>query len=318
MSGEGPRRPLRIAAFCAGRRGLSFLARLRELAPGDELVVLSFQEEAHEPPFFEDVRALARRAGASFLEARSLEREDLAAYFRDTALDLILAVGWRYLIPHSVHARARLGAFVLHDSLLPRYRGFSPTVWALVNGEPRAGATLFRMADEVDAGPIVDQAATEVGPDETVAEVMERITGLYLALLERNLGRLRSGAAEATPQDERLATFTCKRLPEDNRIDWSAPTRRVHDLVRAVTRPYPGAFTTLAGRVLRVWSSRRVESVRRFEGAVPGRVTRVLPGEGVAVLAGDGELLLGEVQLEGEAPARADRVVRSLSATLGR
>jgi len=309
---------MRIATFCAGRRGLRFLEKLRELAPDDQLVVFSFPEEAHEPPFLDDIRALARAAGATFLEARGLEREDLATFFRDTPIDLLLAVGWRYLIPRKVHGRARLGAFVVHDSLLPRYRGFSPTVWALVNGEPRVGATLFRMVDEVDAGPIVDQAAIEVGPDQSIAEVMEQVTGLYLALLERNLCRLRSGAAVGEPQDERLATFTCRRLPEDNRIDWAAPARRVHDLVRAVARPYPGAFTTFSGRVLRIWSARWVEPGRRFVGAVPGRVTRILPGEGVAVLAGDGEIQLGEVQLEGEPPARADQVVRSLSTTLGR
>jgi len=309
---------LRIAVFCATRRGLRFLARLRELAPDAQLVVLSFKEEAFEPPFLEDIRALASSAGATFIEARSLAREELAAFFRDTPIDLLFAVSWRYLIPRAVSSRARLGAFVFHDSLLPAYRGFSPTVWALLNGERTLGATLFHMAEDVDSGAIVDQAGIEVGPEETIAEVMERVTGLYLTMLERSLDGLRRGTAPGVPQDEHLATYTCKRLPEDNRIDWSAPASAIHDLIRAVTRPYGGAYTTLGGRRLRVWSSRRVTPGRRFVGGVPGRVIQVRPGEGAVVLTGDGELLVTAAQLEGEAPVPADQLLKSLSITLGR
>lgn len=309
---------MNIAVFCATRRGVRFLARLRELAPDARLVVFSFRETEGEPPFLEDIRALASSAGATFFEAPSLGREGLAAYFRDNPVDLLFAVSWRSLLPRAVYSRSRRGAFVFHDSLLPTYRGFSPTVWALVNGERTHGATLFHMVDEVDAGAIVDQAFVEVGPDETVAEVMERITELYLTMLERNLEALRDGRAPCTPQDERLATYACRRLPEDNRIDWAAPATRIHDLVRAVTRPYAGAYTTLGGRVLRVWSSHRVTPARRFVGAVPGRVIQVCPGQGAVVLTGDGELLVTTVQLEGEAPVSADRLLGSLSITLGR
>jgi methionyl-tRNA formyltransferase len=178
--------------------------------------------------------------------------------------------------------------------------------------------TLFEMVDQVDAGDIVDQVPVPIGPDDAIGEVMEAVTGRYLELLERNLPALLAGKAPRRPQDHSLATFTCKRLPEDNRIDWSAPTQRIHDLVRAVTRPYPGAFTTLQGRPLRVWRTRRLERSPRYVGRVPGRVVETIPGEGAVVLTGDGALLVTEVQEEGKEPACASSSLDRPSLTLGR
>ena len=202
--------------------------------------------------------------------------------------------------------------------MLPAYRGFAPTVWAMINGEEVVGATLFAMSEAPDDGDLVDQEAVAVGPEETVAEVMEQVSAAYVALLERNLSGLLAGTAVRRRPDPLGISFTCKRLPEDNRIDWSAPTRRIHDLVRAVTRPYPGAFTTVDGARLTIWSASRLEPAPHFVGRVPGRVVELRPGAGAVVLTGDGCLLVREVQREGEPARRADELLRSLSLTLGR
>ncbi len=305
-----------IALLCATARGLRVLNRLAELVPDARLLVFSFREETWEPPFFDDIRARAAEVGAQFHEARQVGAERWQPVWDAASPDLLLAVNWRYLVPPPVYRRARLGAFVFHDSLLPAYRGFSPTVWAMINGEDHTGATLLTMADGYDEGDIVGQMRVDIGPDDTIAAVTERVTEVYLALLETHLPALLAGQAPRTPQDHSAATYTCKLLPDDMRIDWAWPTARTHNLIRAVTAPYPGAHTTLDGQRLTIWQAERLPLARQYVGRVPGRVVEVRPGAGAVVLTGDGALLLTRIQLEGAEPASADAVLNRLSHTL--
>ena len=308
-----PRR--RIALLCATRRGARFLERLLTLAPDAELTVVSFPEEPGEPPFLADIRELATRHGARFAETRQVGGVRHAALWEPPP-DILIAVSWRYMVPAQVYQRARSGAFVFHDSLLPAYRGFAPTVWAIANGEDHTGVTLFEMTEAVDSGAIVDQRRIPIGRDDTIAEVMERVTTEYLTLLEANLASLLDGSATRRPQDETLATYTCKRVAADGRIDWSASSRAIHDLVRAHARPYWGAFTVLDGRECRIWEARAVADPPVYVGRVPGRVVEVRAGSGVTVLTGDGALLVRTVQLDGD-PVPASEVLRPVGRTLG-
>jgi methionyl-tRNA formyltransferase len=279
---------------------------------------MSFREEPCEPPFFDAIRETTQRAGQTFVEARSINTDKLREFWNQSPVDLLLAVSWRYLVPAEVFRRVRRGAYVFHDSLLPEYRGFSPTVWAIVNGADHTGVSLFEMSEEMDAGRIVDQQRVPIGADETIADVLRRVTGVYLEVLQRNFAALRDGNAAARVQDHSRATYTCRRTTDDNRIDWTLPAQRVYNLIRGVTAPYPGAFTLLAGERLRVWGARRVRCARRYVGHVPGRVVEILPGEGAVVLAGDGPLLLTHVQRDaGEVVCAAD-VLDRLTLTLGR
>jgi methionyl-tRNA formyltransferase len=309
---------MRIAVCCATNRGLRFIERLRKLVPECQLVVFSFKEVAWEPPYCDRIRHFTTSVGGKFFEARALTTPTLQTFWDSTPIDLLIAVGWRYLIPSVLYRRARLGAFVFHDSLLPEYRGFSPTVWAMINGEKQTGVTLIHMAEAADAGDIVDQQPVPIGEEETIATVLDRVTETYLALLERNITPLLSGNAQGTPQDHSRATYTCKRLPADNQIDWTRPAGDIHNLIRAVTAPYPGAFTYHEGRLLRIWSARRKLSPRRYVGAVPGRIVEVQPGKGTVVLTGQGELLLEEVQYEQGESTRADQLLNRVGLSFGR
>ncbi|MBI2193663.1 MAG: methionyl-tRNA formyltransferase-like protein [Planctomycetes bacterium] len=309
---------MHIVLCCATRRGCRFLEKLAQLQPQAELTVFSFPEEPWEPPFLEDIRGVALTRGHPFIEARQIGSARHEAFWQSTPVDLLLAVNWRYLIPAEVYRRPRLGSFVFHDSLLPAYRGFSPTVWAILNGEDHTGVSLFEMSEEVDSGGMVGQERVAIGPDDTIADVTERVTQAYLALLERHLDDLLRGNAVSRPQDEAQATYTCKRMPEDNEIDWTASSSEIYNLIRAVSAPYPGAFTYLSGRKMTVWTARRLGPGRAYVGRVPGRVAEVRPGVGAVVLAGDGGILLTRVQLEGDKTVTADEVLRSPSLTLGR
>lgn len=308
--------PGQIVLFAATERGCLFLKRLKRLVPDYNITVFSFREEPWEPPFFEEIHELTTEVGGSFFEARNVGDGQFRDFWQNQEVELIFCVSWRYMVPSLVYQKATKGTYVFHDSMLPRYRGFSPTVWAMINGERQAGVTLFEMTDEVDAGDIVDQKEVIIGADETIQTIIGRVTETYLLLLERNLSPLLENTAKKTPQDHAQATYTCKRLPEDNRIDWSSPARSIYNLIRAVTSPYPGAYTTLNGKKMRIWSARLLDNGPRYDGIVPGRVVKFHQGEGAMVLAKGGMLLLQDVQFEGEERVCASRVLNRLSYTL--
>lgn len=261
------------------------------------------------------LRELCREHGALYAGA-DLRADALAETIGAEEIDFLLTTGYRRIIPSRVYGMCARGALGSHFSLLPRYRGFAPINWAVLNGETETGVTLFHLVAEMDAGDVVAQEPVEIGPDETAGEVMERALGRYLGLLEAHLPAVLAGTAPRRPQDEAGATYTCARRPEDGRIDWSWPARRVHDLVRALSHPYPGAFTTHAGRRLLVWRTRLLDTPPRYVGIVPGRVVGV-SGDSVRVLAGDGVIELLLVQPEGGEEVPAGRVIRSIRDTLG-
>jgi|SRR5919108_4608695 methionyl-tRNA formyltransferase len=308
----------KVGIACMTPRGIAVLRRVMALRPEVELTVVSAREEGGEPGFFEALRAVTREYGGQFHEGRNLATLAQAGLLNPSALDLLLLVNWRWLVPASLYRQPRQGAFVFHDSLLPAYRGFSPTCWAIINGEATTGATLFAIADDVDAGDIIGQQQVAIGPDDTVMTVMGRVTEAYLRLLEMHLEELLAGTAAPRPQEHGKATYACKRTAEDNRIDWAAPTLVIHNLVRAVTHPYPGAFTSLEGRRLRVWSSRRDLEPRNYRGRIPGAVVGFGQAGEAAVLTGDGVLILDCVQLEDGPAVRPAEVFSSLGVRLGR
>jgi methionyl-tRNA formyltransferase len=308
---------MHIALFCATRRGRLVLQKLIELVPEAQLTVFSFREDPWEPPFFEALQALTLDHGGDFFESRQVGSPTHQSFWESQEINIAFAVSWRYMIPPAVYQRPRLGTFVFHDSLLPSYRGFSPTIWAITNGEDHTGVTLFEIAEAVDAGDIIAQERVPIGLDKPIAEVMARVTQTYLRLFETNLPGLLDGSAPRTPQDHTQATYTCKRTPEDNQIDWTASTGQVHNLIRAVSQPYPGAYTYLSGEKIRVWSASRLQA-QTYVGRIPGRIVQVIPGVGSVVLTGDGSLLVEQVQTEkGQVECAAKRL-NKLSQTLGR
>lgn len=306
----------KIVLLAATHRGYLFLKKLHELVPDYHITVFSFREEPWEPPFFEKMRELTLAIGGTFFEAKKVGDQKFQDFLQSDQIELMFCVSWRYMVPASIYRKPFRGAYVFHDSLLPRYRGFSPTVWAMVNGESETGVTLFEMVDEVDAGGIVAQKAVSIDDEDTIQSVLEKVTASYIDLLEKNLMPLLLGTAEKYPQDHTRATFTCKRLPDDNRIDWCASSKSIYNLIRAVSYPYPGAYTSLNGKKLLVWSAELVEDGPRYEGIIPGRVVAFRRGEGATVLTASGPLLLREVQIEGGERVCASLVLNRLSYTL--
>ena len=179
--------------------------------------------------------------------------------------DAFLVVGWYHIVPKSYRDIAP--AYGLHASLLPDYAGGAPLVWAMINGEPRTGITLFRMDDGVDTGDIVGQAETRILLNDTIASLYARIEEAGIDLLRTHLPRLVTGDATLTPQDPSRRRVFPQRSPKDGMVDWSRPALDVYNFVRAQTHPYPGAFTYLDGRKVSVWEAKLFERPRN--NAVP-------------------------------------------------
>lgn len=174
-------------------------------------------------------------------------------------VDLILALGWYYLIPKSVRNAAPAGCLGIHASLLPKYRGGAPLVWAMIEGETRTGVSLFHLEDEVDAGDIVAQHAIDIRTDDTIGTLYSRVESVSCSLLRETLPDLANCRAKRCPQNHAEATHFPQRQPEDGEIDWSWDADRIRNFIRAQTRPYPGAFFYAGGKKVTVWDASVVD-----------------------------------------------------------
>jgi len=209
-------------------------------------LVLTHADSPGETQWYGSVAELARSRG---VEVATPAKLDDAWIARLQALrpDYLFSFYYRSMLPAPVLATAQRAALNMHGSLLPRYRGRAPVNWALLNGETETGATLHYMVDKPDAGPIVDQEAIAIGIDDTALDVSLRLAEAAERLLVRCLPALAAGAPPGKPMDLAQGSYFGGRKPEDGRIDWGWPAKRVHDLIRAVAPPFPGAFTDVPG-----------------------------------------------------------------------
>ncbi|MGW5034932.1 methionyl-tRNA formyltransferase [Streptomyces nigra] len=261
---------------------------LRALLDSEHDVVLVVthpkSEHAYEKIWDDSVADLAEEHGVPVLIRDRPDDDDLLARLKEADPDIIVANNWRTWIPPRVFGLPRHGTLNVHDSLLPKYAGFSPLIWALINGESEVGVTAHVMDEELDAGDIVRQEAVLVGPRDTATDLFHRTVDLIAPVTLGALDLIASGRTRFTPQDRSRASFFHKRSVEDSRMDWTWPAEDLERLVRAQSEPYPSAFTFHRGRRLEVLSA--VVSEGRY-GGTPGRVF-YREGDGVVIVAGAG------------------------------
>jgi methionyl-tRNA formyltransferase len=169
--------------------------------------------------------------------------------------DLLLVLGWYYMVPGKVRDSVPLGCVGIHASLLPKYRGGAPIPWAIINGDTETGVSFFYADDGVDSGDIISQIAFDIEENDTCATVYEKATLASIKILQEYIPRIAAGTAPRVAQDETQATYFPQRKPEDGLIDWSWNAKRVRNFIRAQTRPYPGAFTFIEGKKVVIWDA---------------------------------------------------------------
>jgi methionyl-tRNA formyltransferase len=238
-------------------------------------------DHAYERIWSDSVADLAGDHGVDVV-LRNRPDEHVMARLQQAEPDLIVANNWRTWIPPKIFTLPRHGTLNVHDSLLPAYAGFSPLIWALINGEKEVGLTAHMMDDDLDAGSIVVQRAIPVGSRDTTTDLFHKTIDLIAPVVTESLDLIASGTAVLTPQDRSKATFFHKRAIEDSRIDWTWSAAEIDRLVRAQSAPYPNAFTFHNGARLRVI---RASVSQAHYGGTPGRIF-IRDGDGVAIVAG--------------------------------
>jgi len=259
-------------------------------------LVITHRDRPEERIWFASVAALARARAIDTIMPDDPNTPEIVERIRDLSPDFLFSFYYRLMLGAPLLAIPGKGAFNVHGSLLPKYRGRVPVNWAIIHGETETGATLHEMVEKPDAGRIVDQEAVAILPDDLAVDVFGKVTEAAERVLRRSLPKLAAGSAVLRAQDLSKGGYFGGRGPEDGRIDWSASAKRVHDLVRAVAPPYPGAFTEVEGTRLRVLRTRR--------GANKGvaRSAAFLYAEGGRCYAAcaDGEVLeLLDLELDG-------------------
>ncbi|MFD2612923.1 methionyl-tRNA formyltransferase [Paenibacillus gansuensis] len=214
--------------------------------------------------------------------------------------DLIVTAAYGQILPKAVLDLPKLGCINVHGSLLPKYRGGAPIQHSIMNGEPETGVTIMYMAEGLDTGDMISRTALPIGEEDTAGTMFEKLAVAGAALLKETLPAIIEGRIEAVPQNDEEATYSPNITRDDERIQWQRSARDVFNQVRGLN-PWPVAFTLWNGEVFKVWKC-RIGTVMRSPGAetlVPGTVLRV-SDEGIEVAAGDGTVLLTEVQPAGK------------------
>ena len=224
-----------------------------------------------------------------------VNNDDAKKILADVNADVVFVIGWHQIVRPDALRLARVGMIGAHASLLPHNRGSAPINWAIINGEKETGNSLIWLAPDVDAGDIIDQMAFPIEDDDTCASLYKKVARTNRDMLVRVLPKLMNGERPGTKQVHTDEPVLRRRRPADGLIDWSQPAQRVYDFVRALTRPYPGAFTHLDGKKWFIW--RAAKAPTRSEGCRPGEIIRVQQ-QGLLVCTGEGNIVVLEMQSE--------------------
>ena len=244
---------------------------VRELLDQDIEIPLLFthQDDPGEVKWFGSVREVAQAHGLRVETPDDPNTIEWLAEGRRARADFLFSFYYRHLLNAAWLAVPRRGALNMHGSLLPKYRGRAPVHWAIIHGESVTGASLHYMLEKPDAGALVDQQAVEILENDSALAVSMKVAEAAQQVLKRSLPKLIAGSAAARALDLKQGSYFGRRRPEDGRIDWRQGARAVHDLVRAVAPPFPGAFTEVNGCRLSILETRVDAEPARHAGQAP-------------------------------------------------
>jgi methionyl-tRNA formyltransferase len=265
-----------------------------------EVVTLPAERSAGTSGFV-DLEPMARASGIPVRRCANINSAESVRHVERLLPDLMVVTGWTRLLSAELLGVPSRGVIGFHASLLPHYRGRAPVNWAILRGDTVTGNTMMYLDAGTDTGDIIDQQTVPITPDDTCATVYARVGEAGAEMLRRQLRKLLGGTAARRPQGPGVGPPLPKRTPEMGITDWNRPARAVHDWVRALTSPYPGAFTFIAGRKLMLWAS-------ALDGGCAGPTAGRVLGwdeEGIRVSAADGAIVLTSVSDPGDAPQAA-------------
>ena len=238
---------MRAVVFAYHDVGVNCLKALLDAGIQIDLVV-THQDDPNENVWFGSVASLCQEKKIPYITPSANELNDLIPQLQALSPDYIFSFYYRHMIPAQILACAKIAALNMHGSLLPKYRGRAPVNWAILQGETETGATLHIMEVKPDAGDIVGQAAVKIGPDETATDVFSKVSKAAVEVIQKVLPELTHGKVPRKPNELEKGSYFGGRKPADGQIHWNQSAIQVHNLVRAVAPPYPGAFTDHQGQ----------------------------------------------------------------------
>lgn len=253
------------------------------------------------------VKIQAEKHGIAVLQPEKLREPDAIAAVAACQPDLIVTAAYGQILPKAVLDLPQYGCINVHASLLPKYRGAAPIQYALMNGEQETGVTIMYMEEGLDTGDMISSVSLPIRESDDAGTLFQQLSEAGAKLLIKTLPNLLAGRIEAVPQQDELATYARMLTREDERIDWSASSLRVFNQVRAL-RPWPGAFTLLAGDVFKIWRCEIAETASK--DSAPGTVLSTEP-DAFEVACGEGTVRITEVQPAGKTAMPAGAFLKS-------
>lgn len=239
------------------------------------------------------VKVAAERFNIPVLQPETVRSEAFQRHMSELTPDLFVAAAFGQILPQSLLDIPKIGSINVHASLLPRHRGAAPIRWAIIEGDRETGITTMMMDAGMDTGDILLTEKTEIGPEETAAELHDRLSEMGAHTLLETLARLQDGSLTRTPQDHDQATYASMLKKTDGEIDWSQPAEQIERRIRGMT-PWPGAYTFSEDMRLKVFKARVLD---REISVPPGTILECIPGE-LRVATGKSALAISEIQGE--------------------
>jgi methionyl-tRNA formyltransferase len=275
------------------RMGLRCVTAMQASGAASVAAIVTFDDRADGRTIFKELHCFgeAHRIPVAVVHGDA----SLLTAVREVEPEVAIVCGWYSMISTQTRAVARRGFIGVHNSLLPRYRGAAPLVWALMHGEGEVGLSMYTLTDGMDDGDVWAQISTAVAPDEYIGTVLERLEDACEGMIRDAYPRILDGHVTAVSQDGAKATYGTIRTPAHGCIDWRDTAVAIGRAIRAQSRPYPGAFTTYEGRRLVVWRAHLFSSP--YYGR-PGEVARGPHGEMMVICGDDRALVLDEIQTD--------------------
>lgn len=247
---------------------------------------------------YKSLEPLTSKADIPLYKIRNINDKENIELITKLNPDVIFVIGWSQLIKKELIDIPRYGCIGFHPSLLPKNRGRGVIPWQIINEEKDTGITLFYIDEGTDTGDIIGQKKIPINSNDTSTTIYNKLMEELRELIRENIDDILNGTVNRIKQDENFATYCAKRVPEDGYIDWSKSNEEIHNLIRAVTKPYPGAFTYYKGKKIIVWDSELIEEDNFV--ALEGQIVKIIKNHGVVVKTGNGLIMLKNIEVDGE------------------
>ncbi|WP_163834074.1 methionyl-tRNA formyltransferase [Spartinivicinus ruber] len=285
--------PKKILLLGSKSLGLRVLERIFQLSTAQTLAVITFNDQQDCRSCFSDFQQFTKNHQIELIVVN--DQNHANCVISELKPDICFVVGWYWLIPEKILQQVPMGFIGLHNSLLPQYRGGSPLVWTLINGDKQAGFSFFTLTTGMDDGPIWAQGQIAVSEEDTIADCLAALEAKSLQVFTRIYPQILSGQLQPKPQNHEQASYCALRYPEDGKINWHWSARQIKNFIRAQTMPYPGAFTLLNGKRVIIWQAQVFSQT--FYG-IAGQVAQ-MKDEQVVIVCGDNTaLIVKQVQVD--------------------